>query len=202
MSTTLDSTVGDPATEVKVITHGELIIGDPVPATKEVTFAVTDSKIAELKAELTGLSAETKEGYERVRDAIGLVRKARYAIDHRRKELKADALAWGRKVEAEANRLTALLVAIENPLVDEKKRIDDAKAQEKAEREAEARRKKENEERQLREAEETRLRLIHEANERKLAKEREQLAAERQRLADEAASAASRAGPHRSRAES
>lgn len=144
-----------------------------------VKYNITDARIAELRSEFTGLTADTPKGYEAVRVAIATVRDIRVGVEKRRKELKEDSLAWGRKVDSEAKRLTALLEEIENPLKEAKALVDEAK--ERAKREAEEKARKAEEERlaALKAAEEARLKAEREAEEARIAAERERLAAER-----------------------
>lgn len=149
-----------------------------------VSYSVTDAAIAELAERFTGLSCDTSEGYEQVRLAIAEVRGLRVAIEERRVELKADALAFGRKVDAEAKRITVALEAIENPLKKLKQVVDDEKERARV---AAAEAKRLELEAQLnaaREAEEARLKAIRDAEDARLAKERAELEAERQRLED------------------
>jgi hypothetical protein len=90
-------------------------------------YDVTDAAIADLKQELTGLTE-----YHAVSKGIAKVRTLRTRIEATRKQLKADSLAWGRKVDSEAKRITEQLEAIEEPLKQLKAAIDDAKEREKA----------------------------------------------------------------------
>ena len=98
-----------------------------------VSYSVSDAAIAELREKLTGLSPETREGYEQVKTGIGACRKLRVEIEETRVELKAEALEWGRKVDAEAARLKTQILEIENPLKAAKTEVD-----ERAERAREA----------------------------------------------------------------
>ena len=100
----------------------ELIESKPV-----ALYDVTDAAIEELKNELTGLTE-----YNAVSKGIAKVRTLRTRIEATRKQLKADSLAWGRKVDAEAKRITEALEAIEEPLKRLKQQIDEAKEREKA----------------------------------------------------------------------
>src|SRR5579863_5138042 len=93
-----------------------------------VTYSITDADIAATQAAYAGLTADTPKGYEEVRLAIAHCRDTRVAIEKRRVELKADALAWGKKVDAEAKRITTLLEEIEDPLKAKKQAVDDEKA--------------------------------------------------------------------------
>lgn len=162
-----------------------------------VTYNVTEAAIAAIAEKCAPLSADTSQGYEEVRLAIANIRETRVAIEKRRVELKADALAYGRLVDSEAKRFTDLLVAIEEPLKQKKADVDYEKSRVKAEKEAAERKVVEDriraeqaaEDARLkaeRDAEEARLRTLREAEEAKLADERARLAEER-RIADEAA---------------
>lgn len=158
-----------------------------------VDYRIQDAAIAEMRERLSGLSADTRDGYEQVRQGIGEIRTLRVAVEKRRVELKADALEYGRRVDAEAKRITAMLVEIEEPLKLEKKRIDDERERkvreaEEAERrrvEAELAAQRAAEEARLkagREAEEARLRVEREAEEERLKAERARIDEERKRL--------------------
>jgi chromosome segregation ATPase len=102
-------------------------------AAQVVSYSVSDAAIAELRSTLAGLSPETREGYEQVKQGIGACRKLRGEIEETRVELKAEALEWGRKVDAEAARLKSQILEIENPLKAAKTEVD-----ERAERAREA----------------------------------------------------------------
>jgi septal ring factor EnvC (AmiA/AmiB activator) len=89
---------------------------------RAIRFDVTDTAIAKLKNELTGLT-----DYKAVTSGIAVVRDLRVSVEATRKALKEDSLAWGRKVDAEAKRITDALKSIEEPLKLIKQQIDDAK---------------------------------------------------------------------------
>jgi hypothetical protein len=152
-----------------------------------VRYDVTEAQITETRAKYSSLSADTWKGYEEVRIAIGHLRDTRVAIEKRRVELKADALAYGRLVDSEAKRFTGLLLEIEEPLKTKKAAVDEEKAREKAFREAEARRVIEEELAAKRAKEEEEARVIREAEEKRLAEERAVLDAERKKLEAEQA---------------
>ena len=133
-----------------------------------VQYSPSDGAIAEMKQRFSGLTCATPTEYEKVRSAIATTRSHRVAIEKRRVELKADALAWGKKVDAEAKRLTALLLEIEEPLKAAKQAVDDEKER-KAKEVAEAERKRvEDEIRAKREAEEAELRKVRETEQERL----------------------------------
>lgn len=151
----------------------------PDVSTPLVRYNVTDAEIAALRDRYTGLTADTSQGYEAVRIAIGECRDLRVAVEKRRVELKADALAWGRAVDVEAKRITGLLVAIEDPLKAQKDAVDAEKERRRQEAIEAKRRELEAQLRVEREAEEARLRAEREAEELRLAQERRRLEAER-----------------------
>jgi hypothetical protein len=161
-------------------------------STALVTYNITEAQIANTREACEALTCDTSAGYEEVRIAIGNLRATRTAIEKRRVELKADALAFGRLVDTEAARFTRLILEIEDPLKAKKAVIDDEAARIKREKELAAAKLIQDEidrkaaeklaaEKAVRDAEEARL-----AEERaKLVLEREALIA--QRLALEAA---------------
>jgi hypothetical protein len=143
-----------------------------------VQYSVSDSAIAEMRDAYMPLAiagAEDSDGFKRVHEARIRVKTTRVDIEKKRKELKEDALRWGRTVDGEAKRLTALLEPIESHLQTEE---DGYTAAKEAIRNAE-RLKAEAEERAKREAEEARLKAEHDAEVERLRVEREKLDAER-----------------------
>lgn len=103
-----------------------------------VEYNVTDAAIAEMEHAYMGLTIQgldDKKGFVAVHTARMVVKGKRVEVEHRRKELKADALAYGKKVDGEAKRIFGKLEPIESHLqseedkvVEEKKRIEDEKA--------------------------------------------------------------------------
>lgn len=91
-----------------------------------VIFSVTDAGIAELEAKHRGLVVAhgDKKGYLVLTQAIAEVRTARTDVEKRRKELKQDALDYGRLVDSTAKAITERLEAIEGPLKANKEQID------------------------------------------------------------------------------
>lgn len=156
-----------------------------IESTMPIVYGINEQQISTLRAECSGLTADTKQGYEQVRLAIGKVRDIRVAIEKRRVELKADALEWGRKVDSEAKRITAALVAIEEPLKLEKAKVDEAKERERKAKEEAERLEREAKERAIKEAEEARIKAEREAEQARLAEERKAIEAERAKLAEE-----------------
>lgn len=152
-----------------------------------VEFNVTDNAIAELKENLGGLVATDTDSYKLVRAGLKELRERRVAVETTRKALKADALAFGRKVDGEAKRITAALVEIETPLKAERDKWDDQKAAEKKAKE-EAERMAIEEELKAKLAKEEEARKAEEEK-RRIAIEQEQarMQLEKDRIAKEAA---------------
>lgn len=91
-------------------------------------FNVTDAAISELATQYMPLivkGIDDKDGLKIVNAARKVVKGYRIDVDKRRKELNTDALAFQRRINEEAKRITALLEPIENHLAAEEKKIDD-----------------------------------------------------------------------------
>lgn len=97
--------------------------------TEIVEYNITDSTISQLRSQYAEIS-----DIKVVTAALSHVRRLRTDVEKRRKELKEDALEWGRKVDGEAKRITALLFEIEEPLKLTKKEHDDEKERLRAEK--------------------------------------------------------------------
>lgn len=145
-------------------------------STELVTYSVTAEEIAATRERYAALSCDTSKGYEEVRLAIASVRNARVAIEARRVELKADALAYGRLVDSRAKELTSLLLEIEEPLKAKKEAVDAEKARVKAEADAAKLAAIEAQVRAKREKEEEEARLVREAEPAVAAEPAEKLA--------------------------
>lgn len=150
-----------------------------------VTYDVTEAQIAAIREECAGLAADTPQGYESVRIAIGKLRTTRVAIEKRRVELKADALAFGRLVDSEARRFTTLLEQIEEPLKAKKAVIDDEAARVKREADEAKVRALEAEIAANRARQEAEAKALRDAEEQRLVDERKAIEAERAALAEE-----------------
>lgn len=93
-------------------------------------FKKRDAALAELAAthrDLKIVGIEDKAGYEKCHKAQMELRKVRVSIETTRKELKAGAIEYGKKVDAEAARLTAIVEPVENELAREKEKVDEEK---------------------------------------------------------------------------
>ncbi len=106
--------------------------------TLPVNYNVPDARIAELKAEFAGMTADDSKEYKVVSAAIKVCRDLRVKVEARRKEFKKDSLDYGRRIDKEAQRIEVLLREVEDPLKATKQVVDDEKARIKAEKEAAA----------------------------------------------------------------
>ena len=104
-----------------------------------VKYGITDAAIAKMEDLYMGLTItdiKNDEEFTAVHDARMVVKNHRVSVEKKRKELKAEALAWGKKVDGEANRIKGLLEPIENHLASEEKKITDEKERIKEKEEA------------------------------------------------------------------
>ena len=152
------------AKDVEVIS-GELVVDIGVP----------DLAIEGLRAQYNGLTADTPADYHLVRQGIAECTKFRTSATAAKKQLKAKALEWGRRVDKEYNRVIGLIKDIETPLRDAQQAADEAIERATREQEEKARLEREEKERKAREERE---RLEREMREKREAAEAERRAAE------------------------
>lgn len=107
-----------------------------------VTYDITEDQIGQIRDKYAGLTIDAG-GYEAVKAAVQHCTRTRSGIETRRKDLKKEALEYGRRVDTVAKRLVSLVRDIETPLVAEREKVDGPKRE--AKRVAEARKKAEEE---------------------------------------------------------
>lgn len=165
-------------------------------AESQIEVSYADAEVYRIEAkrdEYAALTCDGPKGYDIVVKAIADCRNTRGDIEKRRVFLKADSLAYGRKVDRVAKELTALVESIEDPLRAKKGAADEVKALIKAEKEAAERAIVEAQQRAEREAEEARLadeRLRLEAEQAELRRQREKYEAEANAFREEQAAVA------------
>lgn len=93
------------------------------------------AKMADIYLDLTITDIEDKEQFDAVHSARMVVKSHRVAIEKERKSQKADALEYGRKVDAGAKALFEGLAPIELHLDAEEKKVTDEKKRIEAEKE-------------------------------------------------------------------
>jgi len=103
------------------------------PVVEGLRSVIADDVIAAAAEKFGPLTADTKEGYRDVKEAIAWCRTQRGAVEAKRKNLNEEALKWQRTVNAEAKRITSSLEAIEEPLKSKKQAVDDKVERERAE---------------------------------------------------------------------
>jgi len=79
------------------------------------------------------MSLDDQEGFEAVHSGRMVIKGKRVEVEKKRKELKASALEWGKKVDSEAKRIFGLLEPIEKHLQAEEDKITKEKERIKAE---------------------------------------------------------------------
>lgn len=109
--------------KTKVDTHIDKAIAE---------FRQSDVVIASLATNympLTIAGVDDRKGYLAVRAARIEVKQLRVSVEHKRVELKEDALKYGKAVDTEANRLKALIKPIEDHLQKQEDEYEAAKEQ-------------------------------------------------------------------------
>jgi hypothetical protein len=152
--------------------------------TQITKFNLPDAAIAQMADEYLPLKiagVTDAAGFKAVHEARMIVKSKRVEVEKVRKELKADALEYGRKVDAEAKRIASMLEPIESHLTAEEDAYqaekDRIKNEARLKAEAEAREKAEAEAARLK-AEQDRIRAEQEAEAKRLQAERDKIAAE------------------------
>ena len=99
-----------------------------------VEYSTTAAALHELRARYASATyaVQTTAGMREARAARATLRDLRVALEEKRKELKAPILDRGRLLDSEAKRITAELVALEDPIDAQIRAEEDRKAQEKA----------------------------------------------------------------------
>jgi len=97
-------------------------------------FNVTDAKISELREKYKDATE-----YDLVKEGVSETRIILSKVESTRKELKADALEWGKMVDGEAKRIKAAVQEIQEPMKIVKKTFEDEKEEKRqAKKQAEA----------------------------------------------------------------
>lgn len=102
-----------------------------------IKYSIADSAIAKMSKKYMHLTIDgikDKKGFDLVHAARMVVKGQRVKVEKKRKELKADALKYGKAVDNEANRIKGLLEPIETHLQNEEDRIQAEKDEIKAEK--------------------------------------------------------------------
>lgn len=89
-----------------------------------IEYNITDAALAELAEKHKDVDAH--KDYDAAKLAAKECQQLRKGLEEKRVELKADALAYGRAVDGEANRIKAAIVKVEQPIKDQITEIDNA----------------------------------------------------------------------------
>lgn len=100
--------------------------------TRVITFSVNDARIAEVAEDLKDIDAY--KDLDAAKAAKKSLTKMRSALAEAHKATKADALAYGRRCDAEKNRLLELIAEIEDPITTQLDEIKNAAAREEQQR--------------------------------------------------------------------
>lgn len=109
-------------------------INKEVEAGEVGEYNATAAALSELK-ETYGTEipqCETKDGYNRSKQIASECRAIRTALENKRKEIKAPALAFGKMIDSEAKRLKEEIENIEKPHLEAYRLVDELKKQKKA----------------------------------------------------------------------
>lgn len=119
-------------TQVTLIDRAEIVNGLAV-----VEYKKTEAELAALRHRFAGVVFDmtSTKGDKEARSARLELVSLRTALEKRRKEFKAPALELGRKIDAEAARVTGEIAAVEEPIDQQIKADENRRAAEKAERE-------------------------------------------------------------------
>lgn len=99
---------------------------------KVIEFSVNDARIAEVKEDLGEVDAH--QDLDHAKAAKKTLTKMRTTLAEAHKAAKGDALAYGRRCDAEKNRLLELIAEIEDPITEQLDDIKNAAAREEQQR--------------------------------------------------------------------
>lgn len=115
---------------------------ESIATTAIADFKPVEAALADLQRRTKGVLFEvsTVKGMDAARKARAELREYRISLEDKRVELKAPVLERGRLLDAEAKRITAALVALEEPIdaqikAEEKRKADERAARDRAEAE-------------------------------------------------------------------
>lgn len=110
---------------------------DRPPTTAITEYSKTEAALSDLRSRFGSLvlDAKTTAGMKGLVEARGEIRRLRVDLEAKREELKKPVIERGRLIDSEAKRITAELVALEDPIDAQIKAEENRKANEKAARE-------------------------------------------------------------------
>jgi len=90
--------------------------------TEVIEYGITDVALAELGERLNGVDA--RQDYALAKTSLKECQQLRKKLTDAHKEKKADALAFGRRLDVEKNRIMNKIVAVEEPIKESKDAVD------------------------------------------------------------------------------
>lgn len=96
-----------------------VVINKAAEETALAFFGFTDERLQEMQqkaAKLTIIDVNDKKGAKLVKKAAGVAKKYRTSVEKKRKQLKEPALEFGRKIDAEAKRISETIQGVEKQL--------------------------------------------------------------------------------------
>lgn len=133
MATTIHLTISDSENISHTESGEKSVLGESkgISMTKQIVkYDITDAVIEKMRENYMPLKISginDKENFTAVHEARMVVKNHRVRVEQRRKELKVDALEYGRRVDGEAKRIFNLLEPIEKHLQMEENRITEEK---------------------------------------------------------------------------
>ena len=103
--------------------------------TDVIEYGITDVALADLKERLTGIDATND--YPLAKTSLKECQQLRKKLTESHKEKKAKALAFGRRLDAEKNRIMGKIKEVEDPIRETKDAVDQAAERKEASRIAE-----------------------------------------------------------------
>jgi len=90
--------------------------------TQIIEYGITDAALADLKDRLTGIDAT--ENYDLAKTSLKECQQLRKKLTDAHKEKKSDALAFGRRLDTEKNRIMGKIKEVEDPIKETKDAVD------------------------------------------------------------------------------
>lgn len=100
--------------------------------TQVIEYGITDAALADLKTRLSGIDAS--EDYDLAKTSLKECQQLRKKLTDAHRDKKAEALAFGRRLDTEKNRIMGKIKEVENPIKETKDAVDQAAERKEASR--------------------------------------------------------------------
>lgn len=98
----------------------------PEFASREISYPVQTADLASIGQEIAVIDWSDVAQYAKGAQILARLREMRLTVEKRRKELKQDALDWGKRVDGEAKTIAAAIESLEKPAQEAKRKADQA----------------------------------------------------------------------------